>query len=93
MADDQNKPDPQGQQQPPEPPAAPAMAVVDVKDLREALRDKPPEGPTGPNATTEPKDPAAHYVLAADGKTKLNAYGEEKGSSEDRRRMAALGYS
>ena len=50
------------------------------------------EGPTGPNATTDPEDPGEHYFLAADGKTKVNAYGEEKGSAEDKRRMAALGF-
>jgi hypothetical protein len=73
--------------------AAPPMAVVDVNDLREALRGTKPEGPTGKNASTDPEKPAEHYFLAADGKTKVNAYGEEKGSAEDKRRMAALGYA
>jgi hypothetical protein len=76
-----------------QPPSSPPMAVIDVNDLRDALREKPPEGPTGPNATTNPENPAEHYFLAADGKTKVNAYGEEKGSPEDKRRMAALGYA
>jgi hypothetical protein len=38
----------------------------------------------GPNATTEIKDPETHYFLASDGKTKVNAFGEVKGSPEDK---------
>ena len=49
------------------------------------------EGPTGENAKTEPENPAEHFFLAADGKTKINAFGEEKGSKEDKQRMAGLG--
>ncbi len=75
-------------------PAAQSAAVT-THDVAKALADltRAPEGPTGPNASTEPEDPAEHYFLAADGKTKINAYGEEKGSPEDKRRMAALGYA
>lgn len=51
------------------------------------------EGETGPNASANVENPSEHYVLAADGKTKINAYGEEKGSPEDKRRMAAIGFS
>lgn len=76
-------------------PRAVAPASVTSQDVAKALADltKAPEGPTGPNASTDPEDPAEHYFLAADGKTKVNAFGEEKGSPEDKRRMAALGYA
>lgn len=41
----------------------------------------------GPNATTNPPKSSAHYYLAEDGKTKINAFGEEKGSPEDKKRF------
>jgi hypothetical protein len=50
------------------------------------------ELPTGPNANTQPEDPAEHYFLSTNGK-KVNAFGEEKGSREDKQRMAALGFA
>lgn len=76
------------------PTAAPTTAVT-TQDVAKALADltRTPEGPTGPNATTDPENPAEHFYLASDGKTKINAYGEEKGSAEDKRRMAALGFA
>lgn len=40
----------------------------------------------GENATTEPESPKDHYFLASDGKTHINAWGEEKGSPEDKKR-------
>lgn len=40
----------------------------------------------GPNATTDPAKPEDHYYLASDGETKINAWGEEKGSPEDKKR-------
>jgi len=40
----------------------------------------------GPNTVTEPQKPDKHYYIAADGKTKVNAWGEEKGSAEDKKR-------
>lgn len=39
-----------------------------------------------PNMQTDPEKPEAHYFLASDGKTKINAFGEEKGSTEDKKR-------
>jgi len=42
----------------------------------------------GPNAKTEPDNPKAHHFLATDGKTRINAFGEEKGSPEDKKRWA-----
>lgn len=71
--------------------AAPAVTTQDVAKALANLTMKP-EGPTGENASTDTHDPKDHYFLAADGETKLNAFGEEKGSAEDKRRMAALGY-
>lgn len=44
------------------------------------------EGPLGPNMTTDPEDPRNHYFLASDGETKVNAFGEVKGSPEDKKR-------
>lgn len=41
----------------------------------------------GPNMSTDPEDPAAHYFLASDGETKINAWGEVKGSPEDKKRF------
>lgn len=75
--------------------AAVAAPAVTTQDVAKALADltRAPEGPAGPNASSNVENPAEHYVLASDGKTKLNAYGEEKGSAEDKRRMAALGFS
>jgi hypothetical protein len=75
----------------PPPPAPQATISLSASDLREALRDKAPEKPTGKNATTTPDKPAEHYFLAADGKTQINAFGEEKGSDADKRRMVAVG--
>lgn len=63
-----------------------------IQQLRAALQPMD-EDPPGPNASTDPEDPAEHFFVAADGETKINAYGEKKGSAEDKRRMAALGYS
>jgi hypothetical protein len=40
----------------------------------------------GPNAKTEPEKPEEHYYVAADGKTHINAFGEVKGSPEDKKR-------
>ena len=74
----------------PRPAAIPDTATV--AQLRAALQGVH-EDPPGPNASTDPQDPAEHYFLASDGKTKINAYGEEKGSAEDKRRMAALGFA
>jgi hypothetical protein len=70
-----------------------APAQVTTQDVARALADltRAPEGPTGPNATTDPEDPAAHYFLAADGETKVNAWGEEIGSKEAKQRNAARG--
>jgi hypothetical protein len=73
----------------------PVAAIPDnatVAQLRAALQGTTEE-PAGPNATTEVEKPAEHFFLASDGKTKLNAFGEEKGSDEDKRRMAALGFA
>jgi hypothetical protein len=64
-----------------------------IADLRAALSLDQEEGETGPNATTEPESPAEHYFLATDGKTQINAFGEKKGSDEDKRRMVSLGFS
>jgi hypothetical protein len=71
-----------------------ATPAVTTQDVAKALADltRAPEGPTGENASTDPKDPAEHFFLTSDGR-KVNAYGEEKGSKEDRQRMAALGYA
>jgi hypothetical protein len=44
------------------------------------------EQPPGPNATTEP--PEGHYFTMPDG-TEVNAFGEPKGSKEDKARRAA----
>jgi hypothetical protein len=74
----------------PRPAAIPDTATV--AQLRAALQGVNEE-PTGPNASTDPENPAEHFYLASDGKTKINAYGEEKGSAEDKRRMAALGFA
>jgi hypothetical protein len=71
----------------------PLPANATIADLRAALALDVDEGETGPNATTEPENPAAHYFLATDGKTQINAFGEKKGSDEDKRRMVALGFS
>jgi hypothetical protein len=76
--------------QQPRPAAIPDTATV--AQLRAALQGVD-EGPTGPNASTDPEDPAEHYFIAADGETRINAFGEKKGSAEDKRRMSALGYS
>lgn len=71
---------------------APSPAVT-TQDVAKALADltRAPEGPTGPNATTDPEDPAAHYFLAADGETKVNAWGEEINSKEAKQRLAGRG--
>lgn len=73
-------------------PRASAAPAVTTQDVAKALADltKAPDGPTGPNVTTEPEDPKAHYFIASDGETKINAWGEEKGSPEDKKRMASL---
>jgi hypothetical protein len=45
----------------------------------------------GPNATTEAADPKSYYFEIADGVggwRKVNAWGEEKGSAEDKKRFA-----
>lgn len=42
----------------------------------------------GPNATTEPADPKEHYFVATDGTTHVNAWGEVKGSPEDKKRWS-----
>jgi hypothetical protein len=70
----------------------PLPANATIADLRAALADVD-EPETGPNVNTEPEDPAGHYFLATDGKTQINAFGEKKGSDEDRRRMVALGFA
>lgn len=47
------------------------------------------EPPLGPNATTDPAKPEAHYYQVADGEggfRKVNGWGEEKGSPEDKKR-------
>lgn len=44
----------------------------------------------GANMATDPEDPKEHYFLASDKKTKVNAWGEEKGSDADKKRMAGL---
>lgn len=41
----------------------------------------------GPNARTEPDDPKKHYFETPDGR-KVNAWGEVKGSPEDKKRFA-----
>jgi hypothetical protein len=53
-----------------------------------AARAAVAEEPLGPNMTTEPAKPAQHYYLATDGKTHINAWGEEKGSPEDKKRFS-----
>jgi hypothetical protein len=55
--------------------------VVERTVVRETV-----EEPPGPNASTEPEDPEGHYFLAPDGETKINAWGEKKGSPEDKKR-------
>lgn len=72
-------------------PRAVAAPAVTTQDVAKALADltRAPEGPTGPNATTDPENPEEHFFLASDGKTKVNAFGEEKGSAEDKKRMAS----
>lgn len=72
-------------------PVMPATATV--ADLRAALLGSKAEGPTGDNAKADVDNPAEHYVLAEDGETKINAWGEEKGSKEDKQRMAGLGWA
>lgn len=72
-------------------PVMPATATV--ADLRAALLGSKAEGATGDAAKTDVDDPAEHYFLAEDGKTKINAWGEEKGSKEDKLRMAGLGWT
>lgn len=75
-----------------QPKARPLPEDATVRDLRRALLVAD-EAPTGPNVSTEPEKPGDHFTLAADGKTKLNAWGEEKGSDDDKRRMAGLGWA
>jgi len=58
-------------------------AVSRAADTQRVLADNP-------NLKTEPDKPKEHYYLAQDGKTKINAWGEEKGSAEDKKRMASI---
>ncbi len=84
---DENKPDEKQQDQPAAQPAATVQRqVVERTVVREVT-----EAPNGPGMTTNPEDPKAHYFEIADGEggfRKVNAYGEEKGSPEDKKRMA-----
>lgn len=65
--------------------------TVTAAQLRAALVGQTTAPPPGPNATTDP-DPAEHHFLSTDGR-KINAYGEEIGSKEDKARKAAAGLS
>lgn len=79
-----------------EQPVGAARPAVTSQQLAQAIERglaSTVEEPIGPNAQTEPENPADHYFLATDGKTRINAFGEEKGSKEDRQRMAALGFA
>lgn len=83
------------QQQPAAQPAQPARPTATAQQLAQVIERglaATVEPPTGPNANTEPEDPAAHYFLSTNGKP-INAFGEEKGSKEDKQRMASLGFA
>jgi hypothetical protein len=63
--------------------SAPQRQVIRERTVVET-NDPPP----GPNATTEP--PENQYFVAPNG-DEVNAFGEKKGSAEDKRRRAAGG--
>lgn len=64
--------------------AKPGRPIVTERVVTREVNEPAP----GPNATTDPEDPKAHYYLASDGKTKINAWGEVKGSPEDEKRFS-----
>lgn len=45
------------------------------------------EPANGPGMATNPEKPDEHHFLSTDGR-KINAFGEEKGSPEDKKRFA-----
>lgn len=67
-----------------QPAPAPQRQVIRERTVVET-NDPPP----GPNATTDP--PEGQYFIASDGKTEVNAWGEKRGSDEDKRRRAGGG--
>jgi hypothetical protein len=76
-------------------PAPAARTTATAQQLAQAIERglaATVEPPTGPNANTQPENPAEHYYLSTNGK-QVNAFGEEKGSKEDKQRMAALGFA
>lgn len=62
--------------------AAPQNVVTERVVTREVK-----EVPLGPNMTTDPPNPADHYFVNTNG-DHINAFGEVKGSPEDKKRFS-----
>lgn len=73
---------------------APTPAAAPVVTERVVTREVPADPPLDPQfGVTEPAKPKDHFFLvadpdASDGFRKVNAWGEEKGSPEDKKRWA-----
>lgn len=67
--------------------AAPQQAIVTERVVTREVK----EPPNGPNVKTDPEKPGEHYYEISNGdgtSRRVNAWGEEKGSAEDKRRFA-----